>query len=112
MPRCNGQLAGQQCRSCLVSLVADFEKVAALDVGERSHGPVVDDQHIDPAESVEQFAVASVDTCSGKITKQLGCLDKQGGVAVAAGFLAERTSHPGLADAGRTSYIMHIISKP
>ena len=47
MPLGDRQLAGQNGRASLITVVADFQEVPPFDVAQRSHGPVVDDEGID-----------------------------------------------------------------
>ncbi len=53
VPGGDRQLTGQQRGARLVSRIADLQEVTALGFGHRRHGPVVDDQQVDPPESVQ-----------------------------------------------------------
>ena len=49
MPAGNRQLRGQDCRTGLIAIFADFPEVAAFRFCQRCHGPVVDHQHVNTA---------------------------------------------------------------
>jgi hypothetical protein len=55
VPGGNRDLAGEQHRARLVAGVTDLEEVAALRLGQRGHGPVVDNQYVDVAELIEML---------------------------------------------------------
>ncbi len=101
VPACDGQLAGEQRGTGLVARVADLEEVSPLGVIHRRHAEVVDDEQINAAELIEQLRVAAVGAGRGQVSKQFRRLEEEGGVAVAAGFVAEGARQPGFADAGR-----------
>jgi hypothetical protein len=47
MPASEGKLASQDRGAELVAIFADFEEVATLGFGQRSHGPIIHHEHID-----------------------------------------------------------------
>ena len=100
VPGGDRQLAGQQHRARLIALVADLQELPAFAVGQRRHGPVVDDQQVDTAQAVQQFAQAAVGPRHRQVTEQFRGLCEVSRVTVAAGFLREGARQPGLADAG------------
>src|SRR5215467_11081255 len=46
VPMGDRHLAGEHRRANGIAIVTDFQKVAPLTVGQWSHGPIIDDQHI------------------------------------------------------------------
>ena len=77
MPTGHRQLAGQQHGAGLIARIADLEEVAALGFGHGSHRPVVDNEQVDAAESIEDFRVAAVGARGGEMAKQLGGFEEQ-----------------------------------
>ena len=72
VPGGDRELAGQQRGTCLIAPVTDLQEVTALCLGQWSHRPIVNDQQIDPAEPVEQFAMAAVGPGHGQVSEQFG----------------------------------------
>ena len=54
----------------LIAAIADLQKIAAFGFRQRSHGPIVDDQQMDPAQPVEQFAMAAIGSRHRQVAKQ------------------------------------------
>ena len=72
VPGSDWKLAGQQRGTYLITYVADLQKIAALRFGQRGNRPIVHDQQVDPAEPVEQFAVATIGLRHSQIAEQFG----------------------------------------
>ena len=70
VPGGDRQLTGQQGGMHLITRITDLQKITALCLGQRGHRPIVDDQQVEPAEPVEQFAVATVGPCHSQVAKQ------------------------------------------
>jgi hypothetical protein len=68
-------LRGQNRGASLIPVLADFPEVASLGFGERTHGPVIDYQHVDSAEPGQQGAETAVRTSDGEVAKQCGGAD-------------------------------------
>ena len=84
-------LAGENRRACLVAVIADFQKVAALTVGQWSHGPIIDQEDIDVGNAVQKLAEAAVGAGNGQITKQTGSADVKRGESIADRLLSQST---------------------
>ena len=69
VPVSQRQLAGQDGGACGVTVIVDFQEVASFDVGEWSHGPIVDNQHVDAGDPVQEFGEAAVDAGHGEIAQ-------------------------------------------
>ena len=52
-----------------VTVIADFQEVASFDVGQWSHGPIVDNQDVDAGDPVQEFGEAAVDAGHGEIAQ-------------------------------------------
>jgi hypothetical protein len=53
-------LTGHYCGAGPVTIVADFQKVAAFPVAQWSHRPIVDDQDINAGDTIQQLRKASI----------------------------------------------------
>src|SRR5437899_11295577 len=53
VPLSDGHLAGENRRTRGITVIADFQKVAALRVSQWSHGPIIDKQHVDTSDAVQ-----------------------------------------------------------
>ena len=80
-----GELAGSSSGTHLVTSVTDFEKVATLGFGQVT--PVVNDQQVDPAEPVEQLAMAAIGPRRCQVAEQFGSFEEQCGKTVAASLM-------------------------
>ena len=60
VPARHRQLGSEDGRARLVAILTDLPEVTPLGFGQRSHGPVVDHQHIDAAESREHTAQTAI----------------------------------------------------
>ena len=97
VPASYGELRGEDGRARLIALVADFPEVTPLGICERSHGPVIDDQDLDAAESRQQAAQASIGTSQVEVAEQRRSPRVEHQVSVAAGFLSQSASQEALA---------------
>ena len=70
VPARNRKLRSQNRRARLISVFADFPEVAPLGFRQRSHGPVIDHQHIDAAQARQQVAQTAVGAGDRQIAKQ------------------------------------------
>src|SRR3954447_17237156 len=62
MPGVHGNLAGHNRRGAAMPIIEDLQKVAPLGLIEHRQAPIVEDQEFNPAERLEQPAVAAVPT--------------------------------------------------
>ena len=99
MPLSDRHLAGENRRSCLVTVITDFQKITALTVGQWSHGPIIDQENVDAGNAVQQFAKASVSAGDGKIAKQTRSADVKRCESLADRFLSQSPSDKSFADA-------------
>ena len=70
VPARDRQLRSEDRRAHLVAVLADLPEVAALGFRQRSHGPVIDHQDIDAAESGQQTAQATIGARHREIAEQ------------------------------------------
>ncbi len=90
VPMLDGQLAGDEGGAGAVTVVKDFQQVAALAVAEAClQAPVFQHRHVDFGKLVHQFRVAPVAMCDFQFRQQpgqalVGCL-----VTRPAGFLGK-----------------------
>lgn len=73
-----------------VAVIADFQKVAALTVGQRSNGPIIDQKDVDAGNAVQERAKAAISASDGQIAKQTGSADVERGESLADRFLSQR----------------------
>ena len=78
----------------MVSVLDDFEQIAAMIGAERGRAAVVDDQHLGLGQRSQQLGVASV--AAGEFAEEPQQVQVQGAVAIAAGTVGERTGKPSL----------------
>ena len=62
VPLVDGNLAGHDGGAALISIVDDFEQIAAVGVGHRRHGEIVEDQEIGLGKRLHELRIASVST--------------------------------------------------
>jgi hypothetical protein len=60
VPAGHRQLRGQDHRTCLVAVFSDLPEVPPLRFRHRSHGPIIDNQHVDPVQAFEQLAKTAI----------------------------------------------------
>ena len=89
MPVSQGDLAGQDSGAGGVTVVADFEKVTTFRVGQRSHCPIIDNQHVNAGDAVQEFGQAAVDAGNGEIAQQTWGTGIESREAIADGFLRQ-----------------------
>src|SRR5215204_3387772 len=99
VPLSDRHLTGENRRACLVAIIADFEEIPALAIGEGSHGPVIDEKHIDAGDAIQQPAQATVGAGNGQITKQTGSAYIQRSESFADRLLRQSASDKTFADA-------------
>src|SRR5271170_3841596 len=104
VPARHRQLRGEDGRARLIAIFADFPKVAAFGVGERSHGPVVDHQDIDTAQAYQQTAQTTVGACDGQVAKQSNRARVESRVTIPAGLLRQCASNEAFTDTGRPEH--------
>ena len=106
VPVSQGNLTGQDSGAGGVTVVADFQEVAALRVGQRSHRPIIHDQHVDAGDPVQKFSEAAVDAGDGEIAQQAWGASIESGEAIADGFLRQSAGQKAFPDTGRASPII------
>ena len=72
VPLGNGHLRGHQCRRAAVAIIQDLEQVLRLKSGQRISKPVVDDQELDPGESVQEFGLRAISVCESSLVQEAG----------------------------------------
>src|SRR5262249_44167453 len=53
VPLSDGNLAGENRGTRGITVITDFQEVAAFTVGQRSHGPIIDKQDVDTSDAVQ-----------------------------------------------------------
>src|SRR4029077_2318933 len=101
MPAIDRDLAGDQQRPPVVTVVDDLEQIAALLGIERFRPPIVDDQQAGAFERGHQPRQPAFAARLGEIGEHARGALVEHRKALAAGFVAERASQPRLADTGR-----------
>ena len=72
VPMIDRQLAGDDGRAAVVTVVHDLQQIAALVAGERRQAPVVQDQQLHPADRLQQASMAAVAAGQGQRLQQSG----------------------------------------
>jgi hypothetical protein len=106
MPVLDRNLAGDDGRRAAVSIVDDFEEIAALLDGHGREPPVVEDKQLDPGQAGQQTPVAAIAASECECLEQPRQAVIEDGAIVAAGLVTERAGDPALAGAGRSSVIL------
>src|ERR1035441_3254785 len=104
VPARDRQLGSKDGGTSLIAIFADLPDFAALVFIQWRHGPVINDQNIDAAQSSQEVTQASIGPCQGQFTQQGGSSQIESRVAVATGFLCQGRSDKALAHASRTQY--------
>src|SRR5450755_141010 len=104
VPARDWQLGSEDGGTSLVAILADLPDFAALVFIQRRHGPVINDQNIDAAQSCQEVTQASIGPCQGQFTQQSGSSQIESRVAVATSFLCKGRRDEALAHAGRTQH--------
>src|ERR1019366_1445561 len=104
VPARDRQLGSKDGGASLIAIFADLLDFAALGFIQRRHGPVINDQNIDAAQSSPEVTQASIGPCQGQFTQQGGSSQIESRVAVATGFLRQGGSDETLAHPGRTQH--------
>ncbi len=93
----HGELRSQDRRAHLLAILADLPEVAALGFCQRGHGRIVDYQHIDSAEPVQNAPQAAVGSCYRQVPEQRLGASVERRVTIAACLLRQSTRHKALA---------------
>jgi hypothetical protein len=101
VPACYRQLRRENQRVDLMAVLTNLPEVPTLWFRQRCHGPIVDHQHINLAQSRQQIVETSVGACQRQIAKQRRrpCVERR--IPIPAGFLRQRAVDKALPDAGR-----------
>jgi len=83
-----------------MTVVEHLQQVAAVHVVEDSESPVVDHDHINPCQLLEQLAIAAVGAPDAQLIEQAGQAHVVGAIALPASLVRQGAGQPGLADAG------------
>ncbi len=101
MPPVDGNLAGDDERAFIVTVLDDFEEITRLVGRERLGAPVVQDEQLDAGEGAQDPGVARVAVGDGQIGEQPGDAGVENGDVFSARLVAERASKPAFAKAAR-----------
>ena len=102
VPFLDRELAGDQGGPGGVSVLEEFEQVAAMVGIELGEAEVVEDEEVELGEGGEEFGIGAVAAGDGEVVQQPRQSQVQRGESVAAGLMGERTGEPGLSDAARS----------
>ena len=70
VPFLDGELPGHDRGFSAVAVFEDLEQIASLLVGERRHGPVIEEKEIDACEGIEEFGVSAVAATQPQVFEQ------------------------------------------
>ena len=101
MPVFDGDLARHDRGGASMSVVEDFQQVAAFGAGQHGQSPVVEDENLDATEALQEAAVSPVAAREGQRLEETRDPVVEDGMVVAAGLVAERAGDPALAEARR-----------
>jgi len=101
VPCIDGQLAGDDCRSCAVAIFDDLHQIAALAGIQSVWPPVVEDEQIGFDEAAEDFGEPPVAVRQFQLSEEPGQTMIKNRLAFPAGPLAERACEPRFADTAR-----------
>ena len=102
MPFLERELAGDQGGPGGVSVLEEFEQVAAMVGIELGEAEVVEHDEVELGEGGEEFGIGAVAAGDGEVVQQPRQSQVQRGEPVAAGLIGERTGEPGLGNAERS----------
>ena len=91
MPGSRRELAGDQDGATAIAILDDLHEIAPLAGGEAVRSPIIEHEKIDLDQHAEQPREAAVAVGEIKICEQARHTGVVNGVAVAAGFLRQRT---------------------
>src|SRR5579863_306600 len=100
VPVIDGELTGHNRRAAAVTIVDDFEQVAALLRGQRSQPPVIEDQKFDTGEAFEEAYIPSIAARQCKRVEQAWYAIIEHRSIITACLVSERAGDPALARAG------------
>ena len=103
VPCGNRELAGDQDRASPMAVLNDLHQIAALSGVQTIGAPIIENEQVSFHKGSEQAGKASVAMGQVEIGEQAGQPLIDDDEVVAAGFLAQGASEPGLPDPARTS---------
>jgi hypothetical protein len=106
VPVIDGELTGHNRRAAAVTIVDDFEQVAALLRGQRRQPPVIEDQEFDTGEALEEAYIPSIAARQCKCVEQAWYAIVEHRSIITACLVSERAGDPAFARAGRDSVTM------
>ena len=72
VPLLDRDLAGDDSGAALISIINDFEQIAAVGVGHGRHGQIVEDQDLDLGQCLQELRIAPVGAPEVKLGEQPG----------------------------------------
>ena len=103
VPFVDRDLAGQDGRAAAIAFFEDFVEIAAGAGIERIEPPIVEDEELGAAQAAHDAGIAPIAAGQREIGEQFWDALIEHRAVVAAGLVAESTSKPTLADAGRAA---------
>src|SRR2546430_3396919 len=97
VPLGHRQLAGQDCRTNLITVFTNLQEVAALALRQRRHRPVVHHEHVEAGQPGEQRAQTPIGAGQRQVAKQLAGPGVEGREAVPARLLGQGAGQETLA---------------
>src|SRR3954453_10637732 len=86
----------------MISIVDDFEQIAAVGVGHGCHDWIIEDQQLSLSQCLHELGISSISTPEVELGARPGHTRVVDTMALAGGLMGQRTSKPGLAYAGGT----------
>jgi hypothetical protein len=106
VPTIDRQLAGDDDRVSVISVLDDLKEIAALLGTELLRSPIIEDEEIDAGERAQKLGIAAIAASERQRSKQPRHAVIEDGEVFATGLVAERAGEPTLADAGQDSVTM------
>ncbi len=100
MPVLDGQLTGDQGGTGLITVIQDLQEVMSVPISQGFQPPVVQHEHIDLGQALEELGIAAVRMGNFKVGEQPGQALVEHMIAVPTGLMAQGTGDVGLADTG------------
>src|SRR5437763_15666144 len=101
VPFVDGDLAGEDGRAAAIAFLEDLVEVATGAGVERYEAPIVEDEELDAGETPQNAGIAAITAGEREFGEELGNPLIENRAVVAAGLVAQGTSKPRFAHAGR-----------
>src|SRR5271170_2295274 len=99
VPAVDGNLAGDDERALVVTILDDLQQIARLVGRERLRTPVIEDEQLDARQGAQEPGVARVAVSDGEIGEEPGHAGVENGHVLSARLVADGAGEPALAQA-------------